>query len=169
MNRQTGTEPNNARFTQAVDRFRSELDRIVDMAWNRGEEIWGQFRGPQDADCDWMPAVDIVETADTVVLLMNLPGLAAQDVEMTLVGNTLQVVANLNSLPLQSGDHVVRRERPTGHVQRTITLPCSVESESAVAHAERGVFKVEMQKMADNRVRKVPIDEQDVPVTGSMS
>lgn len=163
MNQKCNTESTNQRFSQAVERFRTELDRLTDMAWTRGEEVLGQFRNQDSTSCDWTPAVDIVETNDTILVFMNLPGLSSNDVELTLIGNTLEVTADLNSLTLQDHDRVIKRERPTGHLKRVVTLPCPVENDSASAQTEKGVFKVEMQKSVDNRIRKVPITQVDEP------
>lgn len=147
---------NQQRFTQTVNRVRSELDRLVDMAWTRGEEVWGQFRQSEFTG-DWSPSMDIVETEDSLILFVNLPGIAADRVEITLVGNTLELTAQAESLTLQPADRVHKRERPTGRLHRVITLPVSVDSESAIAHSELGVLKVEMKKSPDKRSHKVPV------------
>ncbi len=144
------------KFTQTVNRLKSELDRLVDMAWSRGEEVWGQIRNPDSAG-DWSPEIDLVETEETVVVFVNLPGIPADQVELTLVGNTLELTAYLDRLTLQTSDRVHKRERPAGRVHRLIMLPVSVDNESAVAHAEAGVLKVEMKKAVNMRAHKVPV------------
>ncbi|MCA8988767.1 MAG: Hsp20/alpha crystallin family protein [Planctomycetaceae bacterium] len=158
----TSQSSSNQKFTQTLERLRGELDRLAEVAWSRGEEVWEQFRGGETKG-DWSPAVDIVETHDSVIVFMNLPGLNASDVTVTLIGNTLEVSADLVSLTLQTSDRVVRRERPCGHFSRTISLPCAVNHESAIAHAEKGVLKISITKAANAVGRQIPVVSMDPP------
>ncbi len=148
------------RFTQTVERVKSELDRIVEMAWAKGEEALQQFRN-YDPQSDWSPEVDIVETQESLILFMNLPGVPAESVNISLAGNALEVSAEYESLTLQSSDKVHKRERPSGRIHRVISLPMAVENETAVAHAESGVFKVELKKASNLRPRQVPVTVLD--------
>lgn len=143
-------------FSQAIQRFREELDRLTEYAWNRGEGVWEQLR-PHEGRSDWSPEIDVVETEESVIVFANLPGIQAEKASITLVGNTLEITANFDSLTLQPSDRVHRRERPTGKLHRVINLPVSVDFESALAQAENGVLKVEMKKSIDKRAYKVPV------------
>ncbi len=144
------------RFSQTIQRFREELDRLTEYAWNRGEGMWEQLR-PHEGSGDWSPEIDIVETEESVIVFANLPGIQAEKANITLVGNTLEITANFDSLTLQPSDRVHRRERPTGKLHRVINLPVSVDFESALAQAENGVLKIEMKKSIDKRAYKVPV------------
>ncbi len=148
------------RFTQTVERVKSELDRIVEMAWAKGEEALQQFRN-FDAESDWVPEVDIVETEESLVLFVNLPGIPGENVKISLAGNSLEITAEYESLTLQTSDKVHKRERPSGHVHRVIALPLAVENETAVAHAESGVFKIELKKASNLLPRQVPVTVLD--------
>jgi len=155
--------PNSQRFSQAVNRLRSEVDRLVDMAWTRGEEVWGQFK-QTDMGCDWTPETDVVETAESVVVFINLPGISAEQVDITLIGNTLEISAHVDSLTLQAADRVHKRERPTGVLKRTIPLPVAVDYDSAIAEADRGVLKIEMKKSIDKQAHKVRVVQAESAV-----
>jgi HSP20 family protein len=144
------------RFAQTVHRMRSEVDRLVEMAWTRGEEMWGQFRHSESAG-DWTPELDIVETDQTVVVFVNVPGIGVDQVEITLVGNILEITAHAISLTLQTSDRVHKRERPTGKLHRLVNLPVPVDHDSAQAVVEQGVLKVEMKKMHITQGHKVPV------------
>lgn len=148
------------KFSQTIDRVKTELDRLVEMAWTRGEEALQQFRN-DDPECDWSPAVDIVETEQSLVLFVNLPGVSPETVEISLVGNSLEIVSECESLTLQCSDKVHKRERPTGRIHRVVTLPVAVENDSAVAHSENGIFKIELKKSKNLTVRKVPVTAID--------
>ena len=144
------------RFSQTVDRVKSELDRLVEVAWTRGGEALQQFRN-YDPESDWVPDVDLIETEQSLILLVNLPGVPADQVEISLVGNSLEITSEYESLTLQSSDKVHQRERPTGRIHRVIALPLAVENDSAVAQSENGVFRIELKKSSNLQVRKVPV------------
>lgn len=148
------------RFSQTVERVKSELDRIVEIAWARGEEALQQFRH-FDADSDWSPEVDIVETEESLILFVNLPGVPGDRVNISIAGNSLEITAEYESLTLQDSDKVHKRERHSGHIHRVIALPLAVENDSAVAHAESGVFKIELKKSSNSRTRTVPVTVLD--------
>ena len=148
------------RFSQTVERVKSELDRIVEMAWAKGEEAIQQFRN-FDPESDWIPEIDIVETEESLVLFVNLPGVPAENVNISLAGNSLEITAQYESLTLQTSVKVHKRERPSGRVHRIIALPLAVDNESAVAHAESGVFKIELKKASNLRPRQVPVTVLD--------
>ena len=154
----TAPEDSQARqkFAQTVQRMRSEVDRLVEMAWMRGEEMWGQFRHPE-AVGDWNPEVDIVETEQSLIVFVNVPGIGVDQIDITLVGNSLEITAQVISLTLQTSDRVHKRERPTGKLKRQISLPVPVDHDSAQAVVEQGVLKVEMKKSHITQGHKVPV------------
>lgn len=158
MNSEKSDRPGGQPFSQVLHRLRTELDRLGEMAWSRGEEMWGQIRHPQaDANLDWTPEVDLVETEEDLVVFVNLPGIPVEKTDVQLVGNVLEITAEFDSLTLQPSDRVHRRERPTGKLRRALTLPFSVDNDSARAHAEHGVLKIEMKKSFAARTHKVPV------------
>ena len=158
MNSQKTDRPGGQPFSQVLHRLREELDRLGEMAWSRGEEMWGQIRHPQaDAPIDWTPEVDLVETEEALVVFVNLPGIPVEKTDVQLVGNVLEITDEFDSLTLLPTDRVHRRERPTGKLRRTLTLPFSVDIKSARAHAEHGVLKIEMKKSYVAQTHKVPV------------
>jgi len=156
MNQTEKTDQASQKFSQTVDRVKSELDRLVEMAWTRGGEALQQFRN-YDPECDWSPDVDIVETEDSLILFVDLPGVSPEKVEISLVGNSLEIHSEYESLTLQGSDKVHKRERPTGRIHRVIALPLSVDNESAVAQSENGIYKIELKKASNLRTRKIPV------------
>lgn len=162
MNSENTDSPGGQPFSQVLQRLRAELDRLGEMAWSRGEEMWGQFRHPQaGAHIDWTPEVDMVETEEDLVVFVNLPGIPVEKTDVQLIGNVLEITAEFDSLTLQPSDRVHRRERPTGKLRRVLTLPFGVDNDSAQAHAEHGVLKIVMKKCFDARTRKVPVVASD--------
>jgi len=81
-----------------------------------------RYLGPKDAAVCWEPPVDVHESADGVVVLIALPGVAAEDIDVRLEDGLLSVSALRNVRPAQSGAVIRRMEIPYGRFLRRITL-----------------------------------------------
>jgi len=92
----------------------------------RAERLQRQFFHPGPTRArrpTWQPPVDVLETATDLWILVALPGVAPEQVEVTIDGATL-IVAGERPMPGQSRDAVIRRlEIPHGHFERQIVLP----------------------------------------------
>ena len=70
----------------------------------------------------WEPPVDVFETDSDVIVVIALPGVAADAVEVTMEPGALLVRAEAR-FPFAPGRHVVRRlEIPYGYFERRIPL-----------------------------------------------
>jgi HSP20 family molecular chaperone IbpA len=81
-----------------------------------------RYTGPGVDAAVWEPPVDIHETSDGLSLLFALPGVALEDIDITLEPNALTVSA-MRPLMLTNRDSVIRRlEIPHGRFLRRIVL-----------------------------------------------
>jgi HSP20 family protein len=82
-----------------------------------------RYTGPGVDAAVWEPPVDVHETSDGLSLVFALPGVVADQIEVTLEPNALTVRA-LRPLTVTRHDSVIRRlEIPHGHFVRRIALP----------------------------------------------
>ncbi|MER3407581.1 MAG: heat-shock protein Hsp20 [Nitrososphaera sp.] len=79
-----------------------------------------------------MPAVDMMEEAGELVVVMDMPGFAKKDIDLKVNGNILSVVAK-RDLPEPKGT-VYQRHRPA-RIDKKILLPISVREGESVAAA----------------------------------
>src|SRR5688500_3455234 len=81
---ETQTTPSSAAPAAPVTQLRSSWDRLFDSFL---DDFWGlPVNGAQYA-----PALDILETADELILQVEIPGIDAQDVEINLAGDVLTI------------------------------------------------------------------------------
>ena len=93
-----------------------------------------------------MPNLDVVETNDEIIVKAALPGLKADDVQITVTGDTLTLRGEFKQ-ETENGDATYHlRERRTGSFERTISLPVDVQTEKAKADFENGVLIVTLPK-----------------------
>jgi HSP20 family protein len=112
-----------------------------------------RYTGPGVDAAVWEPPVDIHETSDGLSLLFALPGVALEDIEITLEPNALTVSA-LRPLTLTNRDSVIRRlEIPHGRFVRRIALK-GARMEVADTRYVNGCLEVRLTWAAAQRARE---------------
>ena len=81
----------------------------------------------------WMPAMDLVETADHFVLRADLPGLAEKDVTIEVEDRVLTVSGERKAEHETTKEGFHRIERAFGGFSRSLTLPEGVDAEAVEA------------------------------------
>ena len=90
------------------------------------------------AQGNWVPAVDIYETAQKdVVLKVDLPEVAREDIEVTVEHNTLTLKGTRKPPSDVKEEQYRRVERAYGTFTRSFTLPSTVDAAKVGAQATR--------------------------------
>lgn len=105
----------------------------------------------------WAPAIDVWETSDDIVVSAALPGIAPDDVEVTLTGQTLTLKGEIAADEERSSDQYLLRERRYGAFHRQLNLPVRVDSDHVQASFENGVLRLRIPKAAEVRPRQIEI------------
>ncbi|MDB6044274.1 MAG: hypothetical protein JWM63_2825 [Gammaproteobacteria bacterium] len=112
-----------------------------------------RYTGPGVDAAVWEPPVDIHETSDGLSLLFALPGVALEDIELTLEPNALTVSA-MRPLMLTNRDSVIRRlEIPHGRFLRRIALK-GARMQVADTRYVNGCLEVRLTWAAAQRARE---------------
>ena len=113
----------------------------------------------------WMPAMDLVETADHFVLRADLPGLSEEDVNIEVEDRVLTVSGERKAEATENRDGFHRMERAFGAFSRSLTLPEGVDPEAVAASFDRGVLEVRIPKPEQRKPRKISIGVASAPDT----
>jgi HSP20 family protein len=105
----------------------------------------------------WIPAMDLVETADHYVLRADLPGLSDEDVNVQLEDNVLTISGERETEQHIEQQGYYRLERAFGAFSRSLTLPEGIDAESIHAHFNRGVLEITIPKPEQKKPRQVQI------------
>lgn len=109
-----------------------------------------------------VPKVDVKETKDTYTLLMDLPGRAEGDVELSLKDNVLTISSATEDKKEEKDDTYLIRERNYSSFTRRFTLPDDVKGESVNASFKNGVLEVTMPRnTAVSEFRRIAITNKD--------
>ncbi len=102
----------------------------------------------------FVPALDVRETEDEYLVLVDLPGVKAEDVAVELTDQVLTISGS--RAPVQTGQ-ALRTERPSGSFVRRLTLPKGIDSDNIVADYQDGVLALRIPKRAEAKPKRIAI------------
>jgi HSP20 family protein len=132
--------------------IQSEMNRLFNTAFDAPGQA-----GNGSAMRRWMPAMDLIETADHFVLRADLPGLAEEDVTIEVEDRVLSVSGERRAEHDASEEGYHRVERAFGAFSRSLTLPDGVDANAVVANFDRGVLEIRIPKPEQRKPRKITI------------
>lgn len=104
------------------------------------------------------PPIDVHETADEIVVTAALPGMKADDVEITMTGQTLTLRGEFKADDEVKREQVLYRERRFGAFSRTLQLPVRVQGENADATFNDGILTLRIPKAEEVKPRQIRIN-----------
>ncbi|HMB73044.1 MAG TPA: Hsp20/alpha crystallin family protein [Gammaproteobacteria bacterium] len=105
----------------------------------------------------WIPPVDVEEHENRFQLYVDLPGVAATDVEITLHAGVLTLTGERREPEHSDAVAHFRRERGHGRFHRRFILPDTVDSENVKATERHGVLEITIPKQAAAQPRRIEI------------
>lgn len=105
----------------------------------------------------WVPATDIFEDAEGIKIAIELPGLAPEDVKLTIENSTLTIRGEKKQVAEEKTTRVHRYERSYGVFERSFTLPTTVDNEKVAARFENGVLTVALPKVERAKPREIQV------------
>lgn len=103
------------------------------------------------------PAVNVFANADEVLVTAELPGLKQEDVNLSLMNNSLTIEGTRKQTANQEGQSVHRRERIAGEFSRTIEIPCAVDADKIAASLKNGVLTVRLPRSEADKPKNIQI------------
>ena len=117
--------------------LREAMDRLFDDAFTRPISMSG---------VSGMPAVDLFQTEDDVVMKAALPGLKAEDVHISITADVLTLSGEFKQETDEKDVTYHIREHRQGMFERSIMLPTDVQTDKAKADFENGVLTITLPK-----------------------
>jgi len=130
----------------------------------------GEARAFESQSPVFTPPVDIQEDDAGITLNVELPAVAAKDVDIRLEGNTLTLRGERRleeDVKDEKGRGYTRIERWYGSFLRSFTLPTTVDVEHVSAESKDGVLRIYLPKKAETRARQIKVAVgTDTPALG---
>ncbi|MBS3804406.1 MAG: Hsp20/alpha crystallin family protein [Oleiphilaceae bacterium] len=107
---------------------------------------------------DWIPAVDVRETAENYQIQADLPGMTKDDIKVTVENGVLNIEGERKKEE-ESGEGTQHRvERVYGRFVRRFTLPDNVDEESADAKFQNGILTLTLKKTEPSRPKAINVE-----------
>lgn len=91
--------------------------------------------------------LDVTESGAAYTVQAELPGVARDDIQVTVEGNVVMLKAEVRQQDSQTADEkTLRSERYFGSVARSFQLPVDIDSGNAKARFENGVLTLTLPK-----------------------
>lgn len=137
------------------------LDRWADLR----DEINNLFEAPLRTDgtrqtqlfTGWTPALDVYQTSDDIVAVVELPGMRKDDIEISLQDGILTISGERKS-EAPEGEGNTRSERFVGKFRRSISLPTRVDGNKVNATYKDGILTVTLPKAEDVKPKQIQVN-----------
>ena len=133
--------------------LRSAMDRLFEDSFV-SPLTWRTAAGGEGIT----PPLDVHETSDELVVTAALPGMKAEDVEITMTGQSLTLRGEFKADETVGRDQYLYRERRFGSFHRTLQLPVRVQGDRAEADFTDGVLTLRIPKAEEVKPRQIRIN-----------
>jgi HSP20 family protein len=108
----------------------------------------------------WLPAVDVWETENELVLSFDLPGIPEEKIAVELDDNVLTVSGERERTQEYANERFYRFERRFGSFSRSVTLPAGVSESDITANYKDGVLEVRVPKPEEQKSKRIQVGTQ---------
>jgi len=130
--------------------LQNQMNRLFDTA------LQG-WPGESNGTTSWMPAADIYESENELVVNLDLPGVDPKTVAVRVENNVLSIRGERQFDEKQNKENFHRVERPYGPFARSFSLSTSVDPETIRANYKVGVLSITLPKAEAAKPRKIQI------------
>lgn len=123
--------------------LQSELDRL--------------YTGMRKTAAPEFPAINVWGGEDDMVVTCELPGVAADHLDVAVVKETLTIKGSRKPGSLKEGETYHRRERGYGDFTRTIQLPYKVDADGVKARFDKGILYLTLPRAPEEKPRKISV------------
>jgi len=134
-----------------VSRLRDEMDRLWQDFFGSGR------RALRPRAEEWIPAVDISDTADKVTVKVEVPGMDAKNIEISLSGDTLTIKGEKRAEKEEKGENFYLAERSYGSFARSLRLPAEVDADKIEATYNQGLLTITCPKKEVVKPKQIEI------------
>jgi HSP20 family protein len=138
-------------FRNLVD-IQGEVNRLFDSLAGR------PMAGAPAAGRPWLPAVDMHETKDDLVLRVEVPGVREKDVAVSITGDLLTIRGERRWDDESKDQKFLHVERVYGQFERMIQLPMAVQADKVKAAYRDGVLEIKLPKAEELKPREIKIE-----------
>ena len=136
---------------QRIDPFREfrKLDGMLNRVW--------QGEGGERFERRWAIPIDLTQDGDYVALRATVPGVAPEDIDVTIEDGVLAINAETASDTARESESYVIRERRAGKMYRALRLPNTLDVSKVDTEYKYGVLTLTFPKVESVKARRLEI------------
>lgn len=134
------------------------LLRTLDDLRSEFQQVLGTT--PSTAAGHWAPAIDVFETESELLILVELPGVKQEDLQVQVEASDL-ILSGDRPYVEPAGTRAQRIERTYGSFRRVFQLPMNVNRDQIRASLKDGVLTLRLPKIESGQARAIPVSLED--------
>jgi HSP20 family molecular chaperone IbpA len=119
------------------------------------QEVETEAERTRDCAC-FVPRADIYETGDEIVVLVDMPGVDENSVEVTLEESVLTIKGIVEPVA-PAGLALAHAEYRVGDFERSFTLGDRIDRDGIEATVKNGVLEMILPKSTESKLRKISV------------
>ena len=139
------------RDRRELSHMHHEMARLFDSFF----EGWPFSVSTENAE--WIPSVDVSETAKEVVVNVEVPGMDPKDMDISLHEGLLTIKGERKHEKEEKEKAFHRIERRYGAFSRAIRLPADVDPDNVKATYKHGMLNIRMPKTKEESAKKIEV------------
>lgn len=130
--------------------LREEINQLFESPLSR----WG---GDQEFFNNWVPAMDLYEDKDNLIVKAEVPGMKKDEIDISLHDGSLIISGERKHEETEKGADTSRSERFFGRFQRSLSLPRPVDAGKASAQYRDGILTVTLPKTEESKPKQIEV------------
>ncbi len=108
----------------------------------------------------WRPHIDIYETLKEIVIIAEIAGIREEGMDLEISSLSLKISGyrEINPAKMDASYHLA--EISFGHFERTVSLPCPIDSATAEVFYTNGLLEIHLKKRPPNGIHKINIQSK---------
>jgi HSP20 family protein len=119
-------------------------------------DVFGRTTG-EEATGAWLPAVDIYEEGDNLILQAEVPGVAKNDLDVRVENNVLTLSGERRQQKEVRDEQFHRLERAYGKFVRSFTLPVGIDTDKIKAEFRDGLLTLTLPKVEEAKPKRIKV------------
>jgi HSP20 family protein len=130
-------------------RMKREMERILDRISKESSSSTKKR--------EWSPSLDLVETKDSLVAELEVPGINPDDINISVNPDLLTVTGEKTQRREEQEKNYHIMERAHGRFSRPIPLPTAVNPDQVEARYTDGILRITMEKSQASKSKKIEV------------
>ena len=143
------------RFTNDFDRMGSKFEKTITDMFNTMNPMFAFARS------SWKPAIDVFETADSILLTAEIAGVEKDDLELEINSRAIRISGKRTPMPSSNDGRYRLAEIQYGVFERIMHLPVTIDPEKVTASYKKGLLQVSLTKVTCDTSYRIPIADEE--------